>query len=332
MTKLAIIGAGLAGLTLANQLSDIFDISIFEKYHHVGGRMAQRTSPPFEFDHGAQFFTIKNPEFLTLINQLIENGVVDRWDARFVEIDSTQIKKSRKWDDEFPHFVGKPNMSSVCIYLAEKLIERGVKIYVNTQVSVINPLHNEWQLKDKHDGDLGGFDWVVTAIPSAQTHQLMPDSFLYKKTIESIQMDPCFALLLGFETQFDLAWDAAHITNSNLSWISVNSSKPNRNNHKSMVVMSRNDWATQHFHADQQWVIDNLMHSFRDIVGKQFLNPVLVELKRWHFANVQKNVSSKLLLDTEQNLAACGDWFISGRIESAFASAMMLAKEMRNYI
>ncbi|OYY81101.1 MAG: hypothetical protein B7Y34_04835 [Methylophilales bacterium 16-45-9] len=89
MKKVAIIGAGLSGLTLAQQIVDIAEVTIFEKFHQVSGRMAAREHLPFVFDHGAQFFTVKYPEFADVIHHLKEANVVDSWEARFVEVDGT---------------------------------------------------------------------------------------------------------------------------------------------------------------------------------------------------------------------------------------------------
>ena len=60
MTKnIAVIGAGLAGITIASKIKEKFDVKIFEKSKDVGGRMSTRRETPFIFDHGAQFLKLK---------------------------------------------------------------------------------------------------------------------------------------------------------------------------------------------------------------------------------------------------------------------------------
>ena len=61
--KIAIIGAGISALTIAQNLKNVATVSIFEKSRSVGGRMALRRSGPYEFYHGTQFFTAKNKDF-----------------------------------------------------------------------------------------------------------------------------------------------------------------------------------------------------------------------------------------------------------------------------
>lgn len=330
MKKVAIIGAGLSGLTLAQHLADIAEVTVFEKFHQVSGRMATRVLAPYTFDHGAQFFTVKHPEFAAFVHHLTQVGLVGSWDARFVEVDGTQVKKSRAWEETFPHYVGMPDMASVGQYLAAQLLQKNVAIRVNTQVTNIQKREAKWRLMDASDNVLGNYDWVVTAIPAAQAANLMPSSYTHLSTLGSVVMLPCYALMLGFEQALNLTWDAAHVTNSTLSWISVNSSKPGRNMHSSLVAMSRNQWAADNFHQSESWVIESMMQTLAGIAGDQVMQSKVLQLKKWHYANSQKSVLDEVLIDAEQQLASCGDWCISGRVESAFVSAIQLSQAIRS--
>lgn len=344
MKKIAIIGAGLSGLVLADQLAALAEVTVFDKFNQVGGRMAARSNPPFSFDHGAQFFTAKQAAFSAFLQPLIQAGVVAHWPARFVEIDGHQVQKSRTWEDTFPHYVGVPNMPAIGHYLQAQLQQRQVAINLNTHVTHIARDHTYWRLSDAQGLDLGRFDWVVTAIPAAQAANLMPSSFGHHHALRAIDMQPCYALMVGCEHSLNLSWDAAHVTNSILSWVSVNSAKPGRhlqfgthaqpNHHMptSMVAMSRNLWAADHFNQPADWVKANMLAALADIVGKAVLQPKLIQLKQWHYANAQKLASAQVYMDANQQLAACGDWCISGRVESAFMSAMQLAQQLRLHV
>lgn len=332
MKKVAIIGAGLSGLTLADQISDIAEVTIFEKFNQVSGRMATRKYEPYAFDHGAQFFTIKHPDFLAYINTLQAHGVVARWDARFVEVEGTHLKKSRAWEQNYPHYVGVPDMASVGQYLSQRLLQSNVELHLNTEVKAIHKRDDQWCLTDAHDNALGSYDWVVTAIPAKQATTVLPNEFMHMQTLHQTQMQPCYALMIGFEQPLNLTWDAAHITNAILSWVSVNSSKPGRTNRTCLVAMSRNQWAADHFDHPESWVTDALLQALSGIVGEQVLQTKVLQLKKWHYANAQKTALKYVLMDTTQQLASCGDWCISGRVESAFVSALQLSKALRTVL
>ena len=66
MKKIAIIGSGITGCTLAVNLKE-YDITIFDKSRGVGGRLATRRADNFVFDHGAPFFQIKTKEFYNFL-------------------------------------------------------------------------------------------------------------------------------------------------------------------------------------------------------------------------------------------------------------------------
>ncbi|HEY0563008.1 MAG TPA: NAD(P)-binding protein [Methylophilus sp.] len=338
MKKIAIIGAGLSGLVLADYLSAMAEVTVFDKFHQVSGRMATRVYPPYAFDHGAQFFTVKHAEFSNFIQPLILAGVVAHWPARFVEIDGHQVQKARTWDETFPHYVGVPNMAAVGQYLQAQLQQRQVAIRLNTLVACITRDDMQWRLSDAQGIDLGSYDWVVTAMPAEQSANLMPTSFAHHHVLSSIQMQPCYALMMGCEHSLNLAWDAAHVTNSILSWVSVNSTKPGRNAlfgkgaHCSVVAMSRNQWAADHFNQPTDRVIANMLEAASQIIGQTVLQPKLLQLKKWHYANAQKLATAQVYLDATQQLAACGDWCISGRVESAFVSAHQLAQQLHLHL
>ncbi|MFM7274112.1 MAG: FAD-dependent oxidoreductase, partial [Gammaproteobacteria bacterium] len=57
--RIAVIGAGIAGLALARALADAAEVTVFEKSRGAGGRMSTRRQEPWHFDHGTQFFTVR---------------------------------------------------------------------------------------------------------------------------------------------------------------------------------------------------------------------------------------------------------------------------------
>ena len=171
MTRIAIVGAGLAGLTAAKILHDYADVTVFEKARSVSGRMSTRRAQPYFFDHGAQFFTARTSEFKTLVSELIEEGVVSRWDARFVEIENQTITKKRLWDADYPHYVGVPGMSAIGKYLSQE-----TKVELETHIQTIEKSGKKWRLTDNQGNIFGEFDWVLFAIPAEQAANILPSS------------------------------------------------------------------------------------------------------------------------------------------------------------
>ena len=218
MIKIAIIGAGIAGLTAANRLKDFADITVFEKARGVSGRMSTRYADPYFFDHGAQYFTVKTPEFASFIEPMLSQDIIKRWNANFVEIKDRQIISRKKWDDDFSHYIGCPNMNAMPQFLA-----KGLDIRLNTRITLVTKVADKWQLFDSNDTLLGEYDWVVYAIPVDQLKELLPTTTDFYSKIKDTKMSACLSLMLGFEGSLNLDFDAALINDDTISWISVNS-------------------------------------------------------------------------------------------------------------
>jgi predicted NAD/FAD-dependent oxidoreductase len=321
--KIAILGAGLAGLNLAKLLKANAEIVLFEKSDKLGGRMATHRCNGFEFDHGAQYFTAKDSLFKDWVARLVDANLVASWPARFVEIEHKSIMSQRTWDDAFPHYVGIPSMNAIAQHLA-----KGLDVRFNQLITGIKPQHAKWVLETA-DGQFGEFDWVVSTLPAEQAMVILPDSYQQKKALQSVQMQPCFTLMLGYDSDRHSAWDAAFISQSILSWVSVNSTKPNRAKPYTLVAMSRNDWARDNFARPEAQIIAELLTELEGVMGEKLGDATYIKLKKWKYANADKQKTELGFVDHAAKLACCGDWCISGRIESAFMSSSRVAETIK---
>lgn len=320
MTNIAIIGAGLSGLTLAHTLKDYANVTLFEKSRGVGGRMATRRAAPFEFDHGAPFFRVKTNAFHTFIAPMITAGIVQRWDARFAEFEHKRIVNSRVWGSKPAHYVGAPSMNAIAKWLAQN-----VDVRLNTKVVNLQR-HDAWDVIDEHDAHIGTFDWVISTAPSQQTIKLLPSSFQNYHNLASTKMSGCFSLMLGFTDKLAVNFDAALVRDADISWISVNSSKPGRSSPFCLVVHATNQWADKHIDDDKHKVMQHLCDETSEIIGHDVSIAQHKSVHAWRFANIEKQNKPPLYIDTDLQLAACGDWCTQGIVEGAFTSACHLAK------
>ena len=193
MDKVAIIGAGISGLALANKLKNHFEVVVFEKSRGYGGRVATRRSGEFIFDHGAQFFKAKTEEFKNYINPMIDQNIIDVWKARFVEIDNGKITNDRVWGEDPSNYVGIPSMNAIGKYMAD-----GLNVRLSEKVA--NVLKgNKWQLYDEANDNIGEFDWVISAIPPKQAIDMIPDVVNLYSEISRYEMLACYSLMLGYD-------------------------------------------------------------------------------------------------------------------------------------
>lgn len=327
MTDIAIIGAGMAGLTLALEMKDSADITIFEKSSGYGGRMATRHRDGYQFDHGAQFFTARTSPFQAYLKPWLEQGTVARWDANFVELERDRVIDSRQWDEEYPHYVAQPTMTALCEQMANSLT-----VKLDTQVERIEQKANRWQLLDSHAASLGEFDWAITAVPAGQAAALLPATCSFKQELEAKQMRGCYSLMLGFEQALPLAWDAALVKGADISWVCNNHTKPGRPGKPTLLVHATNRWAENNMELDAAAVIAHLKQETATVIGMDIDHAAHVDVHRWRYANIRKQPGERSRIDTQLRLGAIGDWCVKGRIESAFQSGMHMANELQDLI
>lgn len=342
MTKtgpsVAIIGAGLAGHSLAKMLENSFHISLYDKSRGVGGRMSTRYSNQYEFDHGAPFFTCRSKPFKQFLTPFLETGEVRQWTPRVMTLNHQKKPYRRDWFE--PHYTAVPRMNALC-----KSLVPHEKIKLDTQITEIKKEASSWFLLDQNQDLHGPYDWVVCTAPAPQTAKLIPASFCDYGRIAETQMTGCYSLMLGFQPPLEIGWQAARVKDSSIDWIFLNSSKPGRPDACSLLLHSTSKWAQDHIEQDQQETEQDLTRELERILGKGPLPSAdFSSLHRWRYAftdpaaddeSVKDGAEKEdieregFLIDRELQLGVCGDWLMQGSVESAFLSAFGLAEQMQ---
>ena len=134
--------------------------------------------------------------------------------------------------------------------------------------------------------------------------------------------------MLGFPAPLSLDFDAALVKNTDISWISVNNSKPGRPEGFSLLVHSTNNWADEHLELGREEAIQHLSAELEQVIQQDLAAADHVDLHRWLDANIGRQPGPSALVDNQHRLAAIGDWCISGRVESAFTSGQTLNIEL----
>ena len=285
--------------------------------------MATRYAGDFEFDHGAQFFTARTDEFRKFLEPFIETGVVAVWRPTFAELRGAELSAVRPWDSSMPHYVASPRMNALAKTLARDLdVRNGVKI------SPVQRSNRRWSLSDAEGAQLGSFDWVIITTPAAQTAVLATEHPGLREIAEDAEMLGCFALMLGFDKPRHLPWQAALVRDADISWLSVNSSKPDRAANFTIVAHSTNAWAQAHIDDDIDSVQTHLVAEVSRVTGVDCNDATHCDVQRWRYANIGRQRGPGYFLDAVGRIAACGDWFIRGRVEAAFSSALALGNRL----
>ena len=75
MSQIIVLGAGVAGLTAALELTEAgHRVVVVDKGRGIGGRLATRRIGAAILDHGAQFFTTRGRPFTNLVADAADDG------------------------------------------------------------------------------------------------------------------------------------------------------------------------------------------------------------------------------------------------------------------
>ena len=315
--KVGVIGAGIAGLTCARVLVDHgLDVTLFDKGRAPGGRTSRRRAEPFHFDHGAQYFTARDPVFCRYVESWREDGIIDAWQGRTVTIGRSGIE-----DVVTPgeRFVGVPGMNALARHLAKNL-----EIQTGVEISGLVRDGRSWRLAARHSFENESFDLIVLAVPAVQAVSLLGEAPKLADRLKGVGMSPCWAVLLGFDERLDLVFDAAWASDSPICWLARNNSKPGRDQAESWVLHASRDWSEGNLEDEADTILPRLRDAFGALTGLS-VTPAFGVAHRWRYALAHRPLGEAFLLDDDQRLGVCGDWCLAGRVESAFQSGAALA-------
>lgn len=321
--NIAVIGAGMSGLTVAQALSSIADIRVFEKSRGVGGRMATRRIDEVSFDHGAQYFTIRSDRFRDSLNAQAD-GVIQSWNGEVASLGGDGL--SQRFKPATPRYVGVPSMNAL-----PKAMSIGLDIRVDEQVAKITGEPGRWFL---HSADRreGPFNWIVATAPAPQSSAVLPSRFAHHDTLGVVEMNACFTLMIRLDHDGTIPFAAARIDDPVIDWISSNNTKPGRSEAPCLVVNANSMWADANIDKPLDMIRQQMIETVRRYIKLTPSEGDAVVIHRWRYANVQRPAGSAYLLDRVSQLAACGDWCIGGRVEAAYLSGAALADAMREII
>lgn len=335
--QVAIIGAGIAGIACARTLAQAgMHVTVFEKSRGCGGRMSTRRSPFGDFDHGAQYFTMRDPRFEAALATTA--GTIKRWSANTVRVmDANGQVLATTGRPNDAHWVPVPGMNALVKAWATPLQDGsipGCDVKLQTRVTQLEKVHGKWCLQVENGEQQQGFDHVVLAIPSAQAQTLLADSGLmpdWQSKIADVLVDPCWTLMLAYPqaSQPGLShlgphWNVARSTHHRISWVARESSKPGRSAIERWTVQASPQWSQEHVDDAPDRVIAKLTKAFGEITGIR-VTPSHAEVHRWLYAQTRRPLGQPFLHDATQQVSVCGDWCLGNRVESGFISGLELA-------
>ncbi|MDX2098447.1 MAG: FAD-dependent oxidoreductase, partial [Leptolyngbyaceae cyanobacterium bins.59] len=238
--EIAVIGAGMAGLTCAQQLQQMgYQVVVLDKSRGVGGRIATRRVGAHVVDHGARYLEPQGPLTERLIQILVEQQKLHLWSDRMAVLPADQSLQSLpkgSTSPGLPRYVAPSGMTTIPKFLAT-----GLTLYLGQWVKglTLTP-ERTWQLQlESNQPDCPETFThlearsLVIAIPAPQALALLsplPDRVFPAESLnllQSITYDPCLSIMAGYPDDRLQALESAELDwraidcpgDSHLQWI-----------------------------------------------------------------------------------------------------------------
>lgn len=319
---IAVIGAGMAGLTCARALSAAgHGVTVFDKGRGVGGRLATRRveidGETLSFDHGAQYVTARDPAFQTFIGEAVRAGKAGLWQPETSHGGATG-RRSDWW-------VGAPSMSA----LVKTPALQALHPRTGEKVVRISGSARAWMLTLDSGHTHGPFSAVVVTAPAPQAADLLPETAASgRQALAAVRYGPCWTAMAAFATALPGA-DLYRDNTADLAWTARNGTKPGRGGpHDCWTLQASPDWSRTHLEEDGETVAGRLLALFAEKAGAPLPTPVHLSAHRWRYARVETPLGASHWEDGALGLYAGGDWALGARVECAHDSGLAIAESI----
>lgn len=309
-----IVGSGMAGLSCASRLAALGHRPIvLDKGRGIGGRMATRrlrlAGHDISFDHGAQYFTVRDPDFAAVIEQAA--GAVAPWADGAAE----------------PHLVGLPGMSSL-----PKAMAAGLDVRQGIEMTSIEREGARWVLHAGAQRFLA--ERLVITIPAPQAKALLAASGLATApaliaALDPVEIAPCLTLMAAFPPDAPSPFVSRLVETGPLAWIAQDSTKPGRYaGMTTWVAQAGPAWSAAHLNDTPEAIAALMLPLLAEAIGADPDQALHAVAHRWRYARVTQPLGQPFLHDAEHQLWLGGDWCLGPRIEAAWQSGEAMARSI----
>ena len=320
-TDVLIIGAGLAGLSAANDLRQAGrKVLVIDKGRGLGGRLAGRRIGDATFDHGAQFFTAREFRFKAAVEGWIKAGVAEEWYSSYPG-----------QPNGHPRYRGVPTMTAVAKYLATD-----IHVIRTTRVDSIGQQGDGW-LAELDNGETINTKAMLITSPVPQTIDLLATGNITVPTdkqarLNRIQYESCIAVMAILDGPTAIESPGAiALEDGPIAWITDNLQK-GVSKIPAITIHASDDFSAEHLNHDRMEIGQRLIDAAGVYLGDARVTEYQVHGWRYSKPTVVDDAPCILLSETTDlpPLAVAGDAFAGPRFEGAVQSGWAAAKALMN--
>ncbi len=326
--KIAIIGAGITGLSAAKHLHDNgIEVIVFDKARGKGGRLTTKRLDMGAINIGAQYFTAKSDTFIKQTQQWIEANVAAQWDFTPRKASNDNLEES---PDSRKRYVGSNGMRSLT-----QSLSNGLTVTNNTRISHMKTAPHGHTLIDENNQEHTGFDWIISTLPAEQAKVLFENTPTINNQIAHDVHTPCCAVTLATTGHIDKNIQGIFGDNT-VAWVSRLSSQPlwekprNAQFDDIWEIHFTPEWSEAN-HTQTKDSIINQAQKWLENTTRTSLTLKDSYYHFWKYANLtDKNATYPPAICNKLKLAATGAWCFGGRVEGGYLAGIDIANTVLN--
>ncbi len=319
---MAVIGAGLAGLSCARVLRRAgCYVEVFEKERVIGGRIATSRAGMASFDHGAQYITARSSVFRSYVDELVATGYAANWSPRTV-VGSLGDDGEQSFRYASGWYVGTPGMASMVRPLAE-----GVRIHTSRTVHTIERVEKGWKVWFEDQTFEGPFAAVAVTVPAPQARLLLGPVAHLADGLGKVRISPCWALMVRLDENIFPTQDVYSDMSDVIRWIARNNTKPGRGARGDAIVVHASlGWSRETEDADAEMIAGDLWDEVSHLLGLPPTRPRQMTAHLWPHAIVESSLGDSFIYSSEHKVGIAGDWCLGRLAEHAYESGTGLGR------
>ena len=340
MSTIAVVGAGVAGLTVAYGLRGRpAEVTIFEKSRGFGGRAATRGRHGCRYDHGAPYFSPSSERVERLVTahlpteHLLAIGPVGTFDEDGTcRVGAPDAAQGPKWT----YVQGISTLGKLLARQCRAAVRR------NTRIERLEREGDRWRLHTESGERTAPYDAVVLTAPAPQSVALLRSVSADQKGIrrvraglESVRYAPQFAYVLAYDRPIERPVDAFGLRGPGpghpLDWIGFESDKPGHApaGQTLLVVHTAEEWTASRVDREPDAFLSEVTDAAEEVLSASLRPSDWHDTHRWRYARPRAAGGLDPALGAEDGIVLAGDAVagrgtVAGAIESGFDAAARL--------